>query len=174
MDTRQGRARVVSGLCAALVGAGAAIGLVACGNDDSVSQEELQQATREAAQQARQDAELDALRRKVEQMQGDQQGNGGDVTTTTTPTTGGSTVTTTTGGGAGVPADAENCGAGVYAAAGTTSCAFALNVASDYYSSPSSSFNSYSPSTGQTYRITCSGSAPVVCTGGNNAAVYIP
>ena len=76
--------------------------------------------------------------------------------------------------GGGLPTDAVNCGAGVYARSGNTSCNFALNVASDYFSSPSNSFDSYSPATGKLYRMSCSGAAPVICTGGNNAAVYIP
>jgi hypothetical protein len=55
-----------------------------------------------------------------------------------------------------------------------TSCPFARNVRSTYESSGgASSIDVYSPVTGQTYRMSCSGGIPVVCTGGNGAAVYI-
>jgi hypothetical protein len=143
-----------------------------CGDDDSVSQEELEQAKTEAAREAREkaenEAELQDLQEQVKELQEDQQQAGGDGNGA-----GGDTTVVVPGSG-GVPSDADDCGAGVFARSGTTSCAFALNVASDYYSSPSNTFESYSPTTGTTYTMTCSGSAPVVCTGGNNAAVYIP
>ena len=155
------------------------IGLAACGSDDSVSQEELQQATEEAAQEARKEVkkeqELDQLREEVEALK-KQRGGGSGANAGTAGGTGGGAAGGTAGGaaGGGLPTDAVNCGAGVYARSGTTSCNFALNVASDYFSSPSNSFDSYSPATGKLYRMSCSGAAPVICTGGNNAAVYIP
>lgn len=151
----------------ALIVLSLALVVSACGgDDDSVSQEELQQATEEAAKEARQDVqnqeELDDLRGQIEDLKRDQ---GDDE--------GGSAAPAPSGTG-GLPADAEGCGAGVYARSGTTSCEFALVVAADYFSSSSSSFESFSPTTGQSYTMTCSGTAPAVCTGGNNAAVYIP
>lgn len=149
------------------VAAALVAGLLGCGgDDDSVSQEELQQATKEARQEAESEAELKDLREKVESLQ---QGE----TTGGNPPAGGATTTTVVPSGSGVPSDAESCGAGVFARSGSTSCSFALNVASDYYSSGSNRFQSFSPATGQTYTMTCSGGSPVVCTGGNNAAVYL-
>lgn len=142
-------------------------GVSACGDDNSVSQEELQQATEEARQDALNEAQLDDLREKVEALQKEQGTEGSAGTTTTPPEGSGDT-------GGGLPADAESCGAGVYASSATTSCEFALNVASDYYASPDDTFTSYSPTTGEAYTMSCSGTAPVVCTGGNDAAVYIP
>lgn len=148
------------------VAAALAAGLLGCGgNDDSVSQEELQQATKEARQEAESEAELKDLREKVESLQNGQ-------ATDDNPPAGGAT-TTVVPSGSGVPSDAESCGAGVFARSGSTSCSFALNVASDYYSSGSNRFQSFSPATGQTYTMTCGGGSPVVCTGGNNAAVYL-
>jgi hypothetical protein len=65
-----------------------------------------------------------------------------------------------------------SCGNGVSAGPNTT-CGFAQNVASAYRSSPSSVVNAYSPTTNDHYSMTCSGSNPTVCRGGNNASVYI-
>jgi hypothetical protein len=48
----------------------------------------------------------------------------------------------------------------------TTSCAFALNVARDFRSSPGYTFYSYSPVTGRTDLVHCSRSYPVLCSGG--------
>jgi hypothetical protein len=65
-----------------------------------------------------------------------------------------------------------NCGNGVTAGA-NTSCSFALNVAADY--TGGDPFNVYSPVTGQSYTMTCTGPGTyqytVTCTGGNNAFV---
>lgn len=67
---------------------------------------------------------------------------------------------------------------GAYASVNTgtssTSCTFARNVRRDYVQSGrSSGFYSYSPVTGKTYWMSCSGSEPVRCTGGVNAVIYI-
>ena len=62
---------------------------------------------------------------------------------------------------------ARSCGAGVYVKAKTTSCAFALNVARDFLSSPGYTFYSYSPVTGQTYLVRCTRSYPVLCKAGS-------
>lgn len=60
------------------------------------------------------------------------------------------------------------CGGGVYAGA-DTSCPFALNLAGSY-AGPGIN-DAYSPVTGQTYAMDCTGELPVICTGGNNALV---
>ena len=69
-----------------------------------------------------------------------------------------------------VPAGMTNCGGGVYAGA-DTSCPFAQNVAADW---PNTG-NVYSPVTGQSYDMTCTGPGTyedvVTCEGGNNAEV---
>ena len=55
-----------------------------------------------------------------------------------------------------------------------TSCSFARSVRDAYDTSGgASSIDAFSPVTGQTYTMRCSGAIPVVCTGGNSAAVYI-
>lgn len=57
---------------------------------------------------------------------------------------------------------------------GVTSCAFAGAVRQAYLDSGGSSYvSAYSPVTGTTYGMSCSGGAVVSCSGGNNAVVYI-
>lgn len=58
-----------------------------------------------------------------------------------------------------------------------TSCEFAISVRSTYLSQGGSGesrvVRAYSPVTGRTYTMSCSGGDVVTCTGGNNAVVYI-
>jgi serine/threonine protein kinase len=54
-----------------------------------------------------------------------------------------------------------------------TSCPFAVNTQSAYAEAGGSrQLEVYSPTTGTTYAMTCSGTSLVTCTGGNDAAVY--
>lgn len=64
---------------------------------------------------------------------------------------------------------------GNYVVAGpNTSCSFALNVAYDFFANGQPRrFISYSPITGQAYRVYCRGINPTVCVAGNNASIYI-
>jgi hypothetical protein len=72
-------------------------------------------------------------------------------------------------------------GTGPYAAVGTdnesTSCPFAINVQAAYLESGldggPGTVTAYSPVTGKTYDLSCSGSQPVLCTGGVAARVVI-
>ena len=74
--------------------------------------------------------------------------------------------------GAGVPFAREtNCGGGLTAGA-RTSCPFAENVRTEFEQSGAGVLEVYSPTTGQTYRMYCTGGAAHVCTGGNGASVY--
>jgi Glucodextranase, domain B len=66
---------------------------------------------------------------------------------------------------------ATNCGAGLTVGA-RTSCPFAENVRAAYEQSGSGILDVHSPTTGQTYRMYCTGGEPHVCTGGNGASVY--
>ncbi|MEO9222877.1 MAG: serine/threonine protein kinase, partial [Mycobacteriaceae bacterium] len=58
---------------------------------------------------------------------------------------------------------------------GVTTCAFAEQVRLSFYQAGSGTgyVDAYSPATGRSYTMYCSGYAPVTCTGGNNAVVYI-
>lgn len=145
--------------------AAALLALAGCGDDDSVSQEELEQAKSEAARDARQQARLNELREEIESLQGDEQG--------TTTTDAGEETTTTSESQGGIPSDARDCGSGIYAKESTTSCAFALNVAKEFFSRGGGTFDAFSPTTGQTYTMTCTSAEAVICTGGNDAVVYI-
>lgn len=81
-----------------------------------------------------------------------------------------------------VPRGAEACGVDsgyrVYAQAGTTSCAFALEVSTAWMSASSGadrvSVRATSPATGSTYTLTCVTEGSVAtCRGGRGAAVFI-
>lgn len=66
-----------------------------------------------------------------------------------------------------------SCGGGLQVGP-NTSCAFAQNVQQSYDSSGAGEVSVYSPVTNQSYEMNCVPGDPVVCTGGNNAAVYFP
>ena len=71
------------------------------------------------------------------------------------------------GGGGGGGGEAwHDCGGGL-SANGNTTCGFATNVQFDY---PHTS-SVFSPTTRQTYSMSCSGVAVITCRGGTNAAV---
>jgi Glucodextranase, domain B len=64
-----------------------------------------------------------------------------------------------------------SCGGGL-SVGPDTSCAFAENVYRAYENNGPGDVTAYSPVTQLNYTMYCSGSTPVVCTGGNNASVY--
>lgn len=66
-----------------------------------------------------------------------------------------------------------SCEGGVSVGPNTT-CAFASNVQSAFQSNGPGNITVYSPVTGQTYSMNCSAGSPHVCTGANNATVYLP
>lgn len=71
------------------------------------------------------------------------------------------------------PNGAKPCGDGLSVGAATT-CPFAHNVQRAFVSSNgSSTIEAYSPTTGETYMMRCTGEGTVVCHGGNNATVYL-
>jgi len=88
--------------------------------------------------------------------------------------TGTSTGTSTgSSGSTSSPTAGASCGDGVSVNSVTT-CPFARNVRDAYQSSGGASvIDVYSPVTGQTYTMNCTGGVPTVCRGGNNAVVYI-
>jgi hypothetical protein len=78
------------------------------------------------------------------------------------------------GGGSGAGTSGRtNCGSGITAGP-NTSCAFARNVVSAYQETGGGTVEVYSPTTRQTYSMSCTSSPPHVCTGANNASVYFP
>lgn len=136
------------------------VGVTACG-DDGASQQEIEQAKREAAAQQKlkdKQAELEKDLRELKNQKGGSGSSGGS----------------SSGGGSGTTPSGTACGAGVTAGA-NTSCAFALNVARAYFDAGGGSptVSVYSPVTNQRYTMNCTAGAPTVCRGGNNATVYI-
>jgi len=72
------------------------------------------------------------------------------------------------------PSDTRPCNAEVSVKTLTTSCVFGKSVANAYRASGGSSeVVAYSPKTHITYTMSCSGTDPVICTGGDEAIVYI-
>lgn len=137
--------------------------LAGCGSSNNgASQDQLNQATQQGVRQEQQKERLSRLEQQVHALQKDQKKQG--VTTTS-----GSSSSGTSGG-------TSSCGDNLTVGPATT-CGFALNVATDYYSqigTGSGTVQSYSPTTGQSYSMSCTAGEPHVCTGGNNAAVYFP
>jgi serine/threonine protein kinase len=74
--------------------------------------------------------------------------------------------------GAEVPKDAELCTDGLWVNS-LTSCPFAENTRSAYAeASGAATISVFSPVTGRTYAMRCSGAGTTVCRGGNHATVY--
>jgi hypothetical protein len=103
-------------------------------------------------------------------------GNGSsDPEAIATPT---STVTVTTATTTSEPPrvalPGERCSSKVSADDKTTSCPFALNVAREYTRvGINTSFSAYSPTTQQSYTMRCASGELILCTGGNQATVYL-
>lgn len=157
------RSRGFATVCVVL-GLGVAVG--ACGG--GASDEELDQARREGAQQARQQAKLDALEEKVKALEEEGGADSG--------TNGGGTDTSGSGGTDAGAGPVTTCATGVQVGA-NTSCAFAMNVAGEYGSNPgAATISAFSPTTGKSYTMTCGpwSGGGTVCRGGNNAAVFLP
>jgi serine/threonine protein kinase len=72
-----------------------------------------------------------------------------------------------------LPSGAKPCGGGVSVGPATT-CPFARNVQRAFDASDgSATIDAYSPVTGETYTMHCTGSPTTVCRGGKDAAVYL-
>jgi hypothetical protein len=133
-----------------------ASGLVACGGGDDVSQEDVDRAAAKAVQKEREQQRLRKLEKQLNQLK-KERGSESSPSSSSSPTSG-----------------TEDCGGGVSVNGETTSCAFGLNVAEEYSIGGESEIAVYSPTTGETYSMTCTSSgSTVVCRGGNNAVVYI-
>jgi hypothetical protein len=135
-----------------------AFALTACGGGDNLSSEDVQQAAAAAVKKAQQQQRIKDLQGQVNKIRKGQS----DSTDSSSSSSSGSSSS-----GAG-----NDCGGGVSAGPNTT-CGFAQNVAGQYRESGSSVVRAFSPTTGETYAMTCSGTDPVICRGGNNASVYI-
>ncbi len=155
--------RITGAVAAALAAGAFAIG---CGGDGGASQDELDRARAEGAKEAKEQARVKELQRQVKQLQRQQKRNAKP-----SGSTGSSAPAAAPSSG-----PAKTCGGGV-GASSATSCDFAMNVAGEYGSNPgASTIGAFSPVTGQHYTMTCAAMSgwSAVCTGGNNAAVFIP
>jgi hypothetical protein len=143
-----------------------AAALSACGSSGA-SQDELNEARTEGATQAKQQAKIEGIEKELKSLK-----HGGHAPNRPNTYSSGTTVPgPTTAGSSG-----SSCGGELSVGANTT-CAFAENVESDYFSevgSGSGSVVSYSPVTGKLYTMYCTAGEPHECTGGNNATVYFP
>lgn len=75
-----------------------------------------------------------------------------------------------------VPEYSTQCSPGVAVGSSRTSCAFAQAVRNAYFSEGGGDtvvIYPYSPVTGRTYEMTCTGRNVITCTGGDNAVVYL-
>jgi hypothetical protein len=76
-----------------------------------------------------------------------------------------------------VPSYSTQCSSGVSVGSSKTSCAFAEVVQNTYLAHSRGGgtvvIYPFSPVTGRTYEMTCTGQAVVTCTGGDNAVVYL-
>jgi hypothetical protein len=131
--------------------------LVGCGGggDDNISSQDVQQAAAAAVKKAQQQQKLKDLEKQVNELKKSQSGE-----------------TAATGPSSSSSGGSTDCGNGI-SVNSNTSCAFAQYVAEGYRATGDSVIRAYSPVTDDTYAMTCSGSNPTVCRGGNDAAVYI-
>jgi hypothetical protein len=149
---------------------------VGCGGSDSGDESteqvlELQQAREQGRKEARDEArakklaaDAAALRKEVADLRKGKTTKGAPAKASS-----GNASAAAPGG-----TSVKTCANGITANS-VTSCPFAESVKDAYYSSGgSSSVSAYSPTTGQAYAMSCSGSGPVTCRGGNNAQVTFP
>lgn len=159
--TRGGGGSLVrAGLC--LLGALALSGgLAACSDSDEerLRADETERAAADARREERAAQRSEAAMKEAEELREELEElkDGGGQQSAPAPSGGGS----------------SSCGDGLSVNSQTT-CPFARAVRDAYEASGGRSrVRASSPVTGETYTLNCSGGMPVVCTGGNNAAVYI-
>ena len=150
--------------------------LSGCGG---TSKADLQKATAAGAAQASQAAQVakasqdaqasqDALKAQVQQLK-----DAADAKATTDAQAAADAKTAADAKAAAAVPATSSCGDNV-SANSNTSCAFALNVASEYRGIGGTTYvNAWSPVTQQYYSMYCAAGVPVNCRGGQNAVVYI-
>jgi hypothetical protein len=153
--------QTVLALASAFAATLASIGLMACGGSSGSSQEEINQARKEGASEARQQAKIEKIEGQLKALKHGQT-NG----ETTTPSG-------ASGSASGGPV---SCGGDLSVGKATT-CEFAGNVEAEYRTtigSGSGTVYAYSPAKERTYAMYCTAGEPHICTGGNEASVYFP
>ncbi len=139
------------------------LGLSACGSSDEDLEKAREQGAeeykqkRDAAEQKRKQRELEKKIEKLEKERDKKKSSNSG-----------------SGSNSGGYSSGTSCGGGLSVGPNTT-CSFAENVRSEWYSAGSGdvTIDVYSPVTGSTYTMRCSAGVTTVCRGGNNATVYI-
>lgn len=162
---RARRLSLVSGLLA--MSAIALSGLVAAGcGSDAADELSRQQQLREERRQGAQEERLRQLERDLSEQKRERR---------TKQARGGTSKAAPLGSGSAPPqSSSSDCGGGL-SAGPNTSCAFASSVRDAYLGSGggNTTIQAYSPVTHETYSMSCTGGAPTVCRGGNDASVSI-
>ncbi len=138
------------------------------GNDDGVTQKDIDDAIQKERERQNQEERVDELKQQIQQLK-KQTGERSTEANRNAGQGDGYYGNSASGG------PVSTCATGVQVGP-NTSCSFAMNVAGEYGSNPgASSITAYSPVTGQRYTMSCGpwGSS-TVCTGGNGASVYLP
>jgi hypothetical protein len=177
-------ARTLTALCCACL---IAVALAACGSDETttVTETAATDATEEAAATAtgtgeaadEEIAEPDAKAQEdidaiTEGLEDAQEQSGASADDAVVEASGGVPKLTFQQASSGLQ-NARYCASDVIAGP-NTSCAFALNVAYDYFTlGRARSFISYSPVTGKYYRVRCKGIRPTICRAGNGGLIGI-
>lgn len=150
---------------AALLCVVSALPLAGCG-DKEFTQADVDRARREGAASERQkvnEKETERLRKQLEDIRTGKKSGSSKTKTVTVEKSATPQATPAPSSG--------DCGSGL-SVNGVTSCAFAREVRNAY--TGTGSYDIFSPTTGKTYTVSCSGTNPTTCTGGNNARVSFP
>ncbi|MBI4898305.1 MAG: hypothetical protein HY827_08040 [Actinobacteria bacterium] len=139
------------------------MGLSGCGS----SKEDLEKARQQGAEEYRQKHDAAAQKRKQRELER-------KIKKLERESKQKSSSRSTSGSGSGGYSSGTSCGGGLSVGPNTT-CSFAENVRSEWYSAGSGDvlIDVYSPVTGSTYTMSCNAGTTTVCRGGNNATVYI-
>jgi type II secretory pathway pseudopilin PulG len=154
--------------------AAAAIALSACGSGSS--QSDLARARQAGASEQAQKAAQSSMAAELQKLKA--QASAKAATPVPAPASTPPTVVVPAPAPVPVPVPAPNVGAscgGNLSVGANTSCAFGESVVSEYYyeGGGTRTITAYSPVTSTYYSMYCVGGVPTVCTGGNNATVYI-
>lgn len=143
----------------------AGLALTGCGG---ASDDEIAEAERQGAAEAKQQQRLRDLERKIDEGLKQPERGGSAGRSEPNPPSGRPSPPPATGSG--------NCGNGL-SVNDVTTCEFAENVRAAYETTiapAAGSVQAYSPRRDRYYTMYCTAGTPHECTGGNNAALYFP
>jgi hypothetical protein len=157
-----------------LVALGGAAGCGSNSDDQRLKAEELAAAKAEGRREARAEAkvadaaaEAKRLQKEIDNLKKSDRSGGSKSGGSRAPSSRAATPAAAPSSGS------TSCGDGL-SVNGNTSCPFAENVREEYRSSGGgSTISAFSPATGRVISMSCRGGVPTVCSGGDNAVVYI-